>query len=63
MDLQINSQQWAENMGFITPTKPSVSLTSMAVDAHCKSGKGNGAITSHQLLFLMFPLQKMIVHL
>ena len=63
MDSQIDSQQWAENMGFIMPTKPSMSLTSMAVDACSESGKGNGAITSHQLLFLMFPLQKMIIHL
>ena len=38
-------------------------LTSMAIDACSESGKGNGAITSHQLLFLMFPLQKMIIHL
>ena len=64
MDLQINSQQWAENMGFIMPTKPSMSLTSMAIDACSESGKGNGAITFHQLLFLTFPLQKaLIIHL
>ena len=63
MDSQIDSQQWAENMGFIMPTKPSMSLTSIAINAHSESGKGNGAITSHQLLFLTFPLQKMIVYL
>jgi hypothetical protein len=46
MDSQIDSQQWAENMGFIRPTKPPVSLTSMAVDSCSESDKCKGCYSS-----------------
>lgn len=54
MDSQIDSQQWAENMGFITPTKPSASLTSIAVDPCSESDQGKGALHLSPLRFWNF---------